>query len=354
MNTFTLPPHSLNKVKSTRYESLDGLRAYAAIGIVMMHVLANIAVKPSGNFLTDAVIPYFTNFTLLFMVVSAFSVCCGYYDRVKNGTIMPNDFYKKRYKRLLPFFALMTVISLAKDHNYSALCESFANLTLCFNLLPNPAIETVGVGWFIGTVFTFYLLFPFFTFLLDTKRRGFYVLVVSLVFCYIAIDYFSGPEFVVKKIDRVNIIYSAPFFIVGGLVFLYKDAINKVVSRYSWWILAACVGITVWRFTYRGSAFGFVVFDLVLFSAWLMYAIGTKTWVLNNRFTRYISKISLEIYLCHMMAFRVVEKLHLETVTAHADLLYVVVSLMTLLGAIVFSHIVKFYLFPRTIDKWWK
>ena len=247
MRTFT-PPHSLNKVKSTRYESLDGLRAYAAIGIVMMHVLANIAVKPSGNFLTNAVIPYFTNFTLLFMVVSAFSVCCGYYDRVKNGTIKPNDFYKKRYKRLLPFFALMTVISLAKDHNYSALCESFANLTLCFNLLPNPAIETVGVGWFIGTVFTFYLLFPFFTFLLDTKRRGLYVLVVSLVFCYIAIDYFSGPEFVVKKIDRVNIIYSAPFFIVGGLVFLYKDTINKVVSRYSWWVLAACVLITVWRF----------------------------------------------------------------------------------------------------------
>ncbi len=55
-----------------------------------------------------------------------------------------------------------------------------------------------------------------------------------------------------------------------------------------------------------------------------------------------------------MMAFRVVEKLHVETVTGNADLLYVVVSLMTLLGAIVFSHIVKFYLFPRTIDKWWK
>ena len=353
MRTFT-PPHSLNKVKSDRYESLDGLRAYAAIGIVMMHVLANIAVKPSGNFLTDAVIPYFTNFTLLFMVVSAFSVCCGYYDRVKNGTIKPNDFYKKRYKRLLPFFALMTVISLAKDHNYSALCESFANLTLCFNLLPNPAIETVGVGWFIGTVFTFYLLFPFFTFLLDTKRRGFYVLVISLVFCYIAIDYFSGPEFVVKKIDRVNIIYSAPFFIVGGLVFLYKDTINKVVSRYSWWVLAVCVGITLLRFICRGSAFGLIVFDLVVFSAWLMYAIGTKTWVLDNRFTKYVSKISLEIYLCHMMAFRVVEKLHVETVTDNADLLYVVVSLMTLLGAIVFSHIVKFYLFPRTIDKWWK
>ncbi len=154
---------------NNRYESLDGLRAYAAIGIVMMHVLANMAVRPADNYLTNTVIPYFTNFTLLFMMVSAFSVCCGYYERVKNGLIRPNDFYRKRYRRLLPFFALMVVISVAVDHSKEALYEGFADLTLCFNLLPNPNIEIVGVGWFIGTVFTFYLLFPFFTFLLDNR-----------------------------------------------------------------------------------------------------------------------------------------------------------------------------------------
>lgn len=188
-----------------KYESLDGLRAYAAIGIVMMHVLANIIIKPSSNYVTETIIPYFTNFTLLFMIISAFSVCCGYYERIKNGQIRPNDFYKKRYKRLLPFFGLMVIISVIMDHNYSALCEGFANLTLCFNLLPNPNISIVGVGWFIGTVFTFYLLFPFFTFLLDNKKRGLFVLFISLIFCYIAINYFSTSDFVVKKIDRVNI-----------------------------------------------------------------------------------------------------------------------------------------------------
>ena len=348
------PPYSLNKVKSSRYESLDGLRAYAAIGIVMMHVLANIVVKPSENYLAETIIPFFTNFTLLFMVVSAFSVCCGYYDRVRNGAMRPNDFYKKRYRRLLPFFALMVIISLAKDHDYKALCESFANLTLCFNLLPNPSIETIGVGWFIGTVFTFYLLFPFFTFLLDNRKRGWFVLVVSLIFCYIAIDYFSGPEFVVKKIDRVNIIYSAPFFIAGGMIYLYRDSICKVVSRYSWLMLAVCLLITVLRFIYRNSTILFIIPDLILFSVWLMYAIGTNTWVLNNRFVKYISKISLEIYLCHMMAFRVVEKVRLENIIGDRDLLYAVTFLMTLAGAIVFSHIVKFCFFPRTVDKWWK
>lgn len=240
-----------------RYESLDGLRAYAAIGIVMMHVLANISVKPSNNYVTETIIPYFTNFTLLFMIISAFSVCCGYYERIKSGQIKPNDFYKKRYKRLLPFFGLMVIISVIIDHSYSALCEGFANLTLCFNLLPNPNISIVGVGWFIGTVFTFYMLFPYFTFLLDNKKRGFLVLLTSLIFCYIAINYFSDPKFVIKRIDRVNIIYSAPFFICGGLIYLYRDKIYSVVSNYFYSTLIVCILLTIIKFICKQSKKGY-------------------------------------------------------------------------------------------------
>ena len=36
------PPQLLNKFNKQRYDSLDGLRAYAAVGIVLMHVLSNI------------------------------------------------------------------------------------------------------------------------------------------------------------------------------------------------------------------------------------------------------------------------------------------------------------------------
>lgn len=39
------------------YSSLDGLRAYAAVGIVLMHVQANLMIKPSDNILTGNVIP---------------------------------------------------------------------------------------------------------------------------------------------------------------------------------------------------------------------------------------------------------------------------------------------------------
>ena len=128
-----------------------------------MHVQANLGIKPSVNILTCNVIPWFTNFTLLFMIISAFSMCCGYYERVKSGAITPAKFYAKRYHRAWPFFAMMVMISFAMDPSWSTFCQSFADLTMCFNLLPNPNIEVIGVGWFLGTVFTFYMLFLFFT-----------------------------------------------------------------------------------------------------------------------------------------------------------------------------------------------
>ena len=344
MNTTQITPPISGNIREN-YSSLDGLRAYAAVGIVLMHVMANMATKPSDNFLTSEVIPWFTNFTLLFMIISAFSMCCGYYERVKTGAITPAKFYAKRYHRTWPFFAMMVVISFAMEPSWSTFCQSFADLTMCFNLLPNPNIEVIGVGWFLGTVFTFYMLFPFFTFLLDNKKRGWMVMLLSLAFCYIAISYFGTPDFVVKPIDKVNIIYSAPFFIAGGMVYLYRHGIKGWVEKH--WVIAlmACFALSVLRFIIDIKGL-FVLPDLIVFAAWLMYAIGSRDMVLNNKIVKYLSGISMEIYLCHMMFYRVVGMIHLDKFIGQCDVLYVVTCIGTLVGAICFSHIVKYNVFP--------
>ena len=316
----------------------------------MMHVQANITVKPSVNVLTEKVIPWFTDFTQLFMVISAFSMCCGYYDRVKNGEITPAKFYAKRYHRMWPFFAMMVMIAFLMDPSWSTFCQSFADLTMCFNLLPNPKIEVIGVGWFLGTVFTFYMLFPFFTFLLENKKRGWMVMLLSLVFCYIAIVYFGTSEFVVKPIDKVNIIYSAPFFVAGGMIYLYRQGIKSLVEKHWMIAIALCLVLTVLRFALDIKGL-FILPDLIVFTAWLIYAIGSKDIVLNNRVAKYVSGISMEIYLCHMMFFRVASMLHLERFIHNNDILYIATSITTLIGAICFSHSIKYYIFPFVESK---
>ena len=66
-----------------RYEGIDGLKAYAIIGIALMHILSNGNFGLTG-FVFQKLIPSFTNLVFLFMMVSGFGMCCGYYQKFKN------------------------------------------------------------------------------------------------------------------------------------------------------------------------------------------------------------------------------------------------------------------------------
>lgn len=351
----------LNKIDSLsqqsqpyKYEAFDGLRAYSAISIAMMHVLANLSYDWSGNFITSTLIPSFTNFVYLFMIISAFGMCCGYYECTKRGEMRPNDFYTKRYKRLLPFFALLVFINVVMDHNLAAVYEGFADLTLCFNLLPNADIKVIGVGWYLGIVFLFYMLFPFYVFLIDNKQRAWKTMAVALVFCFIAIEYFYTEKFIDFEVHRHNIVYSAPLFITGGIIYLYREVLQIWSRQHSLLTIALCLLFTVLMFAYPilFRHVGFVLGMCLVYGSYLIYAMGNTPRWLYNRITRYLSDISLEIYLCHMVMFRVVELFHLERYIVHPTLLYGITCVMVLIGAVLFSHIVKYKVFPM-LEKLW-
>ena len=338
-------PPTLNYVKNERYGSLDGIRAYAALGIILMHIISNISIKPSENFLTTTIIPFFTDFTLLFMMVSGFSLCCGYYEKMKKGGITPERFYKKRYSRILPFFGTLCFIDLIMSPSWKSVFEVFANLTLCFNLLPSYKIEVIGVGWFLGVIFLFYLLFPFFVFMIDNKKRAWKSLIITLVF--IAMTHFlSGIN-----IGRTNIVFCAPLFITGGLMYLYREFIKKFVNRYLWLVLFCCIVYTIGYFTFPVNGFLHYIVELILFSFWLFYAIGSNDIILNNSIVRYLSSISMEIYLAHMVIFRIVERLHIEKFISQPDLYYISMGILVIGGVIVFAHIMKFLVLEKVV-KW--
>ena len=66
--------------------------------------------------------------------------------------------------------------------------------------------------------------------------------------------------------------------------------------------------------------------------------------------TNILSGISMEIYLCHMMFFRVASMLHLDKFIHNNDMLYVATCIATLIGAICFSHVIK-YVMSKTKRK---
>ena len=143
------------------YGSADGLRTIACIGIVMMHVAENSAYSIQG-YLYDTVIPSFTDFVFLFMMLSAFGMCCGYYNKMLSGKISLSKFYGRRFDKIFPFFAVLVLLDVVMSPSIGSFCEGFADLTLMFGFLPDPrSITVIGVGWFLGLIFVFYICFRF-------------------------------------------------------------------------------------------------------------------------------------------------------------------------------------------------
>lgn len=325
------------------YGALDGLRAYAAIGIVLMHVLANGQYAQNG-FVFERLIPSFTNLVFLFMVISGFAMSCGYYDRLIGKQISLEQFYRKRYAKVWPFFALLCVVDVAVSPSVASLYELFANVTLCFGLLPDPNMTVIGVGWFLGVVFTFYLLFPFFCFLLANKRRAWFAFAVALLFNALCARYFFDSAHVLEHFRaRTSIVYCAAFFLAGGLIFLYREPLQKWVCRFRWPVLLLCA-LGALAYYLVGSR---VPVMLILFSLLVIYAMGAQhTGLLQNPFTRLVSGISMEVYLCHMVIYRVMEKLNLLHVFQSDIASYAFAAACTLGGAVVFAVAVR-WLFAK-------
>lgn len=308
------------------YGSINGLRTAACIGIVMMHAASNSNYSLNG-FLYESVIPSFTNFVFLFMAVSAFSMCCGYYEKVLNNEISFSDFYGKRFKKILPFFGILVLLDVIVSPSVGAVYEAFADLTLLFGFLPDAGnISVIGVGWFLGLIFVFYLCFPFFCVLIENRRRAWLAFAVSLFYNYVCTVYFDA--------GRTNILYCSCFFLGGGLIYLYRVEIAKF-SR----IIAALAAVAAVAVYYAAGEN--TITCLLVSLSLLIYAVRAEGGILDNRITKFFGSISMEIYLSHMVIFRVIEKTGLNAAAGNGWLQYAITVVGVLAGASLFSVVMQ-------------
>ena len=171
-----------------RYEGIDGLKAYAIIGIALMHILSN------GNF-------GLTGFA---------------------------------FQELIP---------------------SFTNLV----------------------IFVFYLLFPFFCFLLENKKRAWLASVCAVIYNFVCSTYFFDESHIADRVAvnfsaRTNILYCAVYFIAGGLIFLYRKELAEFASKYKVIAGAILLIATVAYFALGGSTLTMLFFCV----AALVYTLGCK------------------------------------------------------------------------------
>ena len=223
----------------------------------------------------ERLIPSFTNLVFLFMMVSGFGMRCGYYQKIVNQKISVEDFYKKRYIKIWPYFALLCALDFVISPSKESLFEVFANLTLCQGLLPNVKISVIGVSWTLAVIFVFYMLFPFFCFLIGNKKRAWSVAVTALVFNWLCGAYFFDGNHIVDSLSvgftpRLNIVYDAIYFIAGGLIFLYRKELAEFTSKHKVIAGAILLIATVAYFAVGGSTLTMLFFCV----AALAYTLG--------------------------------------------------------------------------------
>lgn len=307
------------------YGGIDGLRAIACVGIVMMHM----ASKDNNNYALpediSRIIGSFTDFVFLFMMISAFGLCCGYYRKVLSGKLNFAEFYRKRYAKILPFFSLIVLLGVAAEFSRSAVIEGIADISLTFGLFPNN-ITVIGVGWFLGLIFAFYMIFPFFCVLIEHKRRAWIIFAITLVLNYICGSYFS--------VGRSNIVYSSCFFILGGIIYLYREELGTLKL----YVIIPILMVSIIVYYLIGTVYAQLMVSAIL----LVFSItDTGERILHNKATVFVGNISLEIYLCHMVIFRGFEKLGLNTVLGYGMLQYVFIVSLVFLSSVIFILVVK-------------
>ena len=174
------------------------------------------------------------------------------------------------------------------------------------------------------------------------------MLLIASLLHFLAVSYFSRSELMVVPIGRWNIVFSFPFFVAGGLIFLYRQNIMQLSGRSKWFPLLLLSLVIVGYYVLPKIQ---LLPDLLVFSALVLYAVlkAEERGLLNNSIVKFISDISMEIYLSHMLFFRVVEKSHVDHLISNGNVLFVVTFLLTFAGALLFSLLWKRIVEPRVL-----
>ena len=139
--------------------------------------------------------------------------------------------------------------------------------------------------------------------------------------------------------ERENILYSAIFFMAGGLIYLYRDELKRLKNNRIVAVIILAITASAYYFLSQNDLV-MAVFSVAI----IIFAITTDGKLRENKLIKKLSSISFEIYLCHMVIYRVLEKLHFIHIFENDLLSYIFTSIGVICGSVIFSVCAKLLL----------
>ncbi len=343
-----------------RIETLDALRALAALAVVFFHI-KELGAARLGNFMWFGWIG-----VDLFLVLSGFFIGIAVLSPREWN---PGQFCVRRLRRIIPayYVSLFIIVILINPWilvNVQGLEVFGQHLLLLHSLFPNSAGGINGVYWTLGLEFYFYLLMLISAPLL--RSRFWHVtLLVWLGVCYAwrAWVMWYGPDdgnariFIVTQmpgmLDLFVIGTTLAWLSVRGYLSRWGKAYSKPLTLifmtvgsvgFAWciWYLAGAENfwyrpftLIVWR-TLLGLSFGSLVLAFIFLDASPRFRA-----LLSFSGLSYLGRISYSIYLYHIPVILSLQRAEVEGFPTSNWKMAVMMTAVVILTAMVSYHLVE-------------
>lgn len=292
-----------------RIYSLDYLRGFAALGILVYHYLS----WTIGKFNSETFMGRFGVYGVsIFYVLSGLTLFHVYHDKIFPNIKEIMIFFKKRIFRIYPLLWLATFISILLSDNIPNLYDLFLNLTGLFGFVKWDTYFAGG-AWSIGNELVFYAMFPFFI-LFSKNYKILMIILSSLIFmCYL---YFAFVKLdplqtlISQKRDYLNPLNHAFLFLGGYLIGLYTEKIS-VSKPFNYSLIF--IGLLVFIFyPVQGNTIHIIsganrlIFTICCFIVCFgFYKMKVNIHSVSHKMLMFLGEISYSVYLLHFITYEV-------------------------------------------------
>lgn len=284
---------------------LYGLRAIAALMIVIFHLSANVRVPPAFQIIQT----HFGMGVPLFFVLSGFSLMYSTSRYVgRDGWVQ--IYLIKRFFRIAPLFYVMVVFfsifNIFVWHLMPSPPLVLINVLFLYNLVPGYHESIVWAGWTLGVEMLFYAMFPVLLITVTNFRRGLFLFILS-VLASIAADHLLAAKGQ-SAYASMSLVVNAHYFIAGIMTFFvyrhlaqrdvrppFVGVLGTLALAFAIWVIVFIQSTGIFIYTHKL----YPVTCAVVFGLLCIWQALYPSSVLSSSPAQYCGEHSYSIYLVH-------------------------------------------------------
>lgn len=329
-----------------RLRYLDELRGFAALYVVLYHLLKMSNASTKISIWIEKLIGYGGSGVTIFFVLSGFSMALTWPKYISSSSPIKN-FYIARIFRIVPLFYFWIIISLARDYIFKSgdlgvhqAKEILINFLFIFNLIKDYQYSVVWAGWTIGVEMIFYLIFPEIKKYLHNSLKKLLLLIffnIAIVIIFVnKNELFTGVEFFIF----------IPTFLSGMFIYIFFRKIKKINNKISKITLVIGILGVIYLIYSRKENLYFYYLSVFFYSV-IIYGISERGYIFKEiNALKFTGKISYSIYLNHPSIIYILRPVYSEIEKSNltGDVVFAICSLLTMAIVIPISCLTYYFI----------